>query len=278
MASTNQDFITYSGDAVSPVFTVLGSTGLPVDISTVTQITWFVRRDLSTAPALTKTKSGGGITFVTNGTDGKFQVNLLVADTTPLTGNYIHFASITDASGNVTTVTAGQMNVGPAPQWTYDPGQVGSSNRHTIRRLIGDTQKNDQFLFDAEIDWANSTYSNVWLAGAECCRWIAAKFSRDIDTVQGELRTLYSSRQKAYRQRAFELMEVGMARGGAFVYAGGISQEDKNQQVLDSDRVVPQFNLAMMDNLIPLSPVGHENPGSPSNEGIIIGSEGNVGP
>jgi hypothetical protein len=278
MASTNQDFITYQGDTVSPIFTVTTNGTTIVDISAAIQITWFVERDIGSGALLTKTKTAGQITFVTDGTDGKFQVLITATDTAALSGNYVHLASVTDAGGNVTTVAVGQMQVGPAPQWTYDPGQVGKINRHTIRRLIGDTQKNDQFLFDAEIDWANTTYSNVWLAGAECCRWIAAKFSRDIDTVQGELRTLYSSRQKAYRQRAMELQELGMARGGAVMFAGGISQSDKTQQVLDGDRVVPQFNIGMMDNLLPLSPVGHENPGSPSSEGIIIGAEGNVGP
>jgi len=62
-----------------------------------------------------------------------------------------------------------------------------------------------------------------------------------------------------------------MAIGGASVYAGGISQADKTAQLQDLDRVTPQFNLMMDDNLIvPVGPVGNETPGNPASTGSEI--------
>ncbi len=114
-----------------------------------------------------------------------------------------------------------------------------------------------------EIRTAISNYSNLYLAAAECARKIAARFARDVDTQQGELRTMYSSRRRAYQSIAIDLEQRGFSRITGTGYAGGISQSDKDARVQDEDRVQPQFNLAMMDNLLPIGPVGHETPGSP---------------
>lgn len=268
-AAINQDFVTYQGDDVSPIFTVTDASGTVVDISTVLEITWTCQRNLETAVALTKLKSTGGISFVTNGVDGKFQVLLTAANTTALEGFYLHRAKVTDSAGSVTSVTVGRMQVGLPPQWNYDPS-INATTAPTInivRRIVGDVLPGDKQLQDEEIAFAIATYSNVYLASAECCRWIAAQYARKVDTVQGELHTLYSQQFKAYRLMAFDLETRGMARSGAGSgYAGGISVEDKAAQVADTDRVTPQFNLMMMDDEIPQSAVGNETPGSPMGD------------
>lgn len=261
MAITNQDFILYAGDISSPVFLVKDSAGNAVNISTVTDIDWYCRRNLEEPIALTKSKSGGTISFVTTGADGKFQVSITSTDTTTLTGNYLHLASLTDGLGNVTTTTVGTMQVGPAPSWTYDPGTVGTIALNTVRYLIGDTIRTDQQLYDQEIKFAINNYSNVYLASAVCARAIAAKYARQVDTVQGELRTMYSERTKRYLIMADGpngLWQQGMARGGVFAYAGGISVTDKQQAEEDTDRISPQFTIGEFDNFLPVGPVGHE--------------------
>lgn len=265
MASLNQDFVTYSGDTVSPIFTVTTTANVVVDISAVTEITWSVSASAESTALITKKKSLGEISFVNTGTDGKFQVAITSANTTLLAaaGNYfVHLASITDAGGNVTTVAVGRMQVGSPPMWTYDPSQVGTVDLHTVRDLIGDVKQGDQLLFDAEITTAVSSYSNLYLAAAECARKIAGRFARDVDTQQGELRTMYSSRRRAYQSIAVDLENRGFARVTGTGYAGGISVTDKDTQVQDTDRVQPQFNIAMMDDLLPQGVVGHETPGS----------------
>ena len=263
-AANNQDFVTYAGDAVSPIFTVRTSGGTAVDISAVMDISWTAKLDATSAALVTKTKLTGGIVFVTDGTDGKFQVNILGTDTQDLSGYYIHEASLTQVDGEIVTVTVGRMQVGLVPQWTYNPALLGSNTLYQVRRLIGDVLQNDQQLLDPEISFAISLYSNIYLAGAECCRQIAAQFARKVDIVQGEMQTNYSNQAKAYTAKANELQAIGMGRGaGAMPFVGGISVTEKTAQVLNPDRVTPQFNIGMFDDLI-IGQVGNETPANPS--------------
>jgi hypothetical protein len=150
--------------------------------------------------------------------------------------------------------------------WSYDVATLATSSKDQVRRMIGDVQTGQQQLQDEEVNLSISQFSNIYLAAAQCCRWIAAQYSRDVDTVQGELRTLYSVRQRAYAARAGELQTLGMSRGaGAMPYAGGISGTDKQAQVDDPDRVWPQFNIGMDENLIPLGAgAGNQTPGNPA--------------
>ena len=200
------------------------------------------------------------------GLDGKFFVKLLAADTALLSGYYQHEASIKDVAGNTTTVTVGRMQVGIVPTWTYNPAQLNTNKVYQVRRLIGDTKYAEQQMQDQEIQWYVDNYGNAWLAAANCARALAAEFSRLVDTVQGELRTLYGQKAKNYLVTASQLELQGKGRSGPFVYAGGISQTDKEQQVENTDRVAPQFNIEMFDNLLPTGPVGHQVPASPLPE------------
>lgn len=261
-AAINQDFVTYKGDSVTPVFTVLNASGVAVNISTVSQITWTAKLNETAAAALTKTKSGGSITFVTTGADGKFQVAITGTDTSGLTeGPYLHYASITDASANVTTVTIGRMSVGIAPQWTYNPKLITTTPLYQARRLLGDVLVNDQQMLDAELLWYITQYSNVYSAAGAAAQGLAAQFARLVDTVQGEMRTMYSAKARNYAMLASQLVLRGKTSGGAtMVYSGAISITDKTNQVQDTDRVPPQFNIGMDDNLLPIGPVGNETP------------------
>lgn len=257
MAANNQDFVTYVGDSPAPIFTVVGADGVtPVDISGAAQITWSARRNANDAVVVTKTKSGGGISFVNGGTTGQFQVSILPADLANLSGWYMHYASITDGAGNVTTVEVGRMMVGLTPNWTYDDGTSATEDIYLVRTMIGDTAQSDQQLSDQIILIALKRYSITELAAGECCRYIAARFARQVDVVQGQLKTNYSNRQRAYLRQAITWDQLGYARGGVSAYVGGTSIADKETNVLDNDRVPPNFLIAMHDNLLPESPVG----------------------
>ncbi len=152
--------------------------------------------------------------------------------------------------------------------WTYDPAQLGTGSATDtlmqVRRLIGDVLVSDEQLQDEEIKWTLTLYSNVYLTAAQCCRDIAAQFSRKVDTVEGELRTMYSAQARNYAARAVEYQQFGMSRGGAIPYAGGTSIADKINQTNNADRVPPQYNLGMDENLLPVGPVGNQTP-TPGN-------------
>lgn len=186
-------------------------------------------------------------------------------DTAALLGTYLFTVKITDGAGAVTTVTVGTMQVGLAPQWTYDASQLTGTTAYAklmqVRTLIADTNPKDQLLYDEQINFALAQRFNIYKAAADCCRQIAAKYSRDIDTVQGDLHRLYSARQKAFAARADELDQTASIMGGGTGYAGGISATDKRNQEANSDRVGPNFTVGMTDNWQPVGPVGPETRG-----------------
>lgn len=157
--------------------------------------------------------------------------------------------------------------------WSYDASLISTStavaNTMIVRRMIGDVLIGDQQLQDVEINYAISQWSNLYLASAECCRWIAAQYSRKVDLVQGDLKTNYSNQQKSYAMRAAELETIGKTRGaGSMPFAGGIDVDQKQASEEDPNRVTPQFNIGMADNLLPIGVgSGNETPGNPDGGG-----------
>jgi len=264
-AKFNQDFITFAGDDVAPIFTVQDSSGAAVDISTVTQITWLAHLTADDAALITKTKTAGQISFVTNGTDGKFQVAINAADTASLSGWYQHLASITDGTGKITTVEVGRMQVGVRPTWTYNQAQIANVPLFQVRRWIGDVIQNDQQLQDSEILYFISERQTVLGAAADCARAIAGQYSRKVDvTSPGEIRTAHGSQAAKYAALAKQLEMMARSRGaGINPYMGGISVADKTLVQSNSDRVQPAFVLAMTDNTLPVMQVGNENLNAP---------------
>lgn len=263
-AATNQDFKTFQGDDVAPVFTVRDSSGNAIDISTVNEIEWYCQQNQESGVALSLKKSTGGIVFVGGGTTGQFQVNIPRASTATLDGWYQHLSRITDGLGKVTTVEVGRMQVGVRPTWTYNAVLVGVSPLNTVRRMIGDVLLTDQQLMDVEILYFISIRSNYYGAAAECCRAIASQAARKVDTTVPSGHTQAAGTiSKQYLAMAMEYEKQSKATGaGALPYAGGISRTDKINVQQDSDRVTPQFNIGMQDNRIPLSQIGNETPGS----------------
>lgn len=246
MTATAQDFTTYAGDAALPVFTVRDGDGAVIDISTVSEIAWSAQRDLSSAPVLSKTKTGGGITFVTDGTDGKFQVSLTAANTSSLTGFYIHQASITDDTGSVSTVTTGRMQVGRLPVSTYS-GDPQLSDRDAVRMYIGDTDSSSWQLTDPEIDYLLTKFGTPLFAAAQAARNIAAKYGRKITKRVGDLSISYAELQKNYLDLAAEL-DAQAATMGAVPYAGGTSIADIVAVNENTDRPKPSFRRGMFDD------------------------------
>lgn len=132
-----------------------------------------------------------------------------------------------------------------------------------VRRLVGDVLAGDQQMQDEEINWQITQYSTVYGAAGACCRMLAAQLARKVDTVQGELRTMYSAQTKRYLALAEDLEMRGLR--GVVPYAGGISVTDKVNVAQDPDRAPPEFNKHQFDDLLPVGPVGEQTPtpGSP---------------
>ena len=273
MTAFAQNFRTFTNDAALPIFTVQDKDGNPVDISSSSDIRWFAQRTTASTAVLSKTKTAAQIKFVTDGTNGQFEVIITGADTSVLSGVYQHYATVVDGFGDISTVALGQMTVGRAPTWTYDPTQLDTSTLMQVRNIIGDVYIGDQQLQDEEINWNISRFSNFYSAAAECCRDIAARYARKVDTVQGELRILYSAQNKAFQSMATRFDTLGMMRG-ATPYAGGISAADKNNVAQDSDRVPPDFVRAQWDDILPVGPVGQQT--NVTSQPDVGGEFGNI--
>lgn len=145
--------------------------------------------------------------------------------------------------------------------WTYNAGQISTSQLMMARYLIGDTIQGKQQLQDEEITFSLTQYSTVYGACAEMCRSLAMRYATQVDLVQGELKTNYSQISKVYAARAADFEMRGLR--GAVPYAGGISVSDKNNVVEDTDRVAPDFNKGQFDDTLPVSPVGQQTPTTP---------------
>lgn len=139
--------------------------------------------------------------------------------------------------------------------WSYEPTQLDGSTTYQVRLLIGDTEAGDPLLQDEELAFMIATAGGTYAGAAMAARAVAAKFSRDADSTQGELRVLYSSRSRAYAARAVELDELASFSGGAVAspYTGGVSVADKAGRVADLDRVRPSFNRGLTDH-VPVVP------------------------
>jgi hypothetical protein len=259
MTAQSQDFEVFAGNANGVVFTVVGDDDLPLDISQAQDIVFEARRDLASSPVLTKKKSvAAGITFVTDGTDGKFQVNFAPADTAALTANYYFAASLVDFTSQPATVSTGMMQVGAAPAWTYS-GDPTSSQKDAVRFIMGDTFRKDPLVFDGEILFALTQSTSTYGAAAIVCRSLASRFAREADTVDKDLQTRLSQRSSAFSKMASQFEQKASARSGVVPYAGGISIADRSRQIKQPDRVQPSFNTGMMDNFIPDGIMGNED-------------------
>jgi hypothetical protein len=135
--------------------------------------------------------------------------------------------------------------------WSYFPSLLASSSKDAVRLLIGDVLSTDQQMQDEEINYILTRRSTVYGAAADCCRSLAAKFSRSVDQQAGTSKIAYSQLAKSYTMKAIEYEQKATLAGAGTPYMGGISVSDKTSQDQNTDRPPTQFNLGMTDNLIP---------------------------
>ena len=123
--------------------------------------------------------------------------------------------------------------------YTADPE---NSDRDAVRLLAFDTDPDEYFLEDSEVDYVIAKEANVIAAAAKACEIIATKFAREVALragAGGELRLELQQVFKAYMQRAQQLRQQALAY--ATPYAASISIDEKDDQLDDSDRVSPFF-------------------------------------
>lgn len=263
MTKLAQDFNVYSGDDAIPEFTILDGSGAALDISTVTDIIWQAQRDLASAVVLEKTKIAGQVAFSTDGTDGKFKVTILAANSATMTGFYIHQAILVDSGSLRSTVTLGRLQVGRMPVSSYS-GDPSLSDKDAVRFLLGDTDSAVFVLTDPAILYLLTVYGNPFLAGAAAARSLAATYAKRVSKRVGPLAISYSDLSRNYFDLADRLQSQG-EQIGATIYAGGTSISDMTAVSANKDRVPQpfargQFNIPNAANPATTDPDNQFNP------------------
>lgn len=149
--------------------------------------------------------------------------------------------------------------------WTYDPSTLGTNVTAQIRLLIGDIKSTDQQLQDEEIAAAISIrgVGNVYGQAAEAARMIAAKYAREVDSVNETLRQMFSARMNRYLKLADDLdSRLGIDPTAAMPASGGISMSDKALDAGNADLPQPAFFRDL--NTDPANDVLPRGSGAPS--------------
>lgn len=125
--------------------------------------------------------------------------------------------------------------------WTYDDAL--GTDLDKVRSLCGDTNTQQPLLSDAQVTWALSLTSNLFLAAAHCCDLIVAKYAREVDHNDGVGNTSRTQRHQQYRDLAAQLRAQASTAGaaGLEMYAGGLSLAEADTDASDTDLVQPSF-------------------------------------
>jgi hypothetical protein len=110
MTIREQNFDTYTGDAIFPQVTITKRDGSVMDLSTVQEIIWNIK-DQKGVVKLEKLKSTGGVSLPTGGADGVMQINIATGETEFLAGRFAQQVMVFDGSNQQNTVMTGVVNV-----------------------------------------------------------------------------------------------------------------------------------------------------------------------
>jgi hypothetical protein len=130
-------------------------------------------------------------------------------------------------------------------------------NRDSVRFLVGDTDSNDQQLDDQEVDGllnanqpVGSPFPNVYLAAAQACISLAARYMRRASMTVGDLSIQLAQVADNYRNQRKYILALANRhlQGGTQPYVGGISESDMDADETDEDLVEYWVTLNFTDN------------------------------
>jgi len=138
--------------------------------------------------------------------------------------------------------------------WTYS-GNPASSSKDSVRFLVADTNVDDAFVSDEEINWCLSqTFSNIYQAASLVARSLSAKFSTLSDETIGPLQFKYAERAKNYEKIAQRFEKSSYSTTSlSGIYCGGIDVAEKASNSTDTSLVQPEFKKGMTDYVIDIS-------------------------
>lgn len=127
--------------------------------------------------------------------------------------------------------------------WNYDATLIQSSELMKIRFLVQDTDESDPLVQDEEIEFTLSLVgsSNIYEAAHNLCHQIALKLGRELDN-KGDVAWSSQEKYDHYKELGTKYKELATTQGGSIqLFAGGISESDKETYRSDDDIVQPFF-------------------------------------
>ena len=125
--------------------------------------------------------------------------------------------------------------------WSYEP--TLPTGKDKVRFLVKDTVGAAPLVDDEGILFLlEQEGQSLYRAAAAVCRNIALHFTRQASLINKESGLKDDMKEKAdtYREMADDYEQKG-GRSGLTVFAGGISQGDKETRAADSDASAPSF-------------------------------------
>ncbi len=113
------------------------------------------------------------------------------------------------------------------------------------------TVEADALLTDEEIQYYIDSHSHILLAAAAAADQLSAKFAGDPKKKKvGDLEIDYGleGRSLTYKLVAMRLRGQVARRGGANLFAGGLSKAKKRTERAKADKVQPSFTIGQDDN------------------------------
>ena len=122
-----------------------------------------------------------------------------------------------------------------------------STELNQVRLLIEDTNSTSVLFSDEEIEFFISQEANIYGAAAVACESLQAKFAGGVSKTVGKLSIELQQRVAHYKDLAETYKAKSKMKGGIQLFAGGLSESQKDAVNSNTDRVQPDFFRDMMD-------------------------------
>jgi len=134
--------------------------------------------------------------------------------------------------------------------WTYS-GDPATSDKDTVRFLVGDTDADAPEISDEEVLWLLTQEVSPSQAAARGADTLVAKYAKLVDRSIGAASISASQRYEHYRTTAGSLWGAASSTS-TMPFAGGISVASKTEIASDTSLVEPAFTRDMMPYTSPL--------------------------
>lgn len=130
--------------------------------------------------------------------------------------------------------------------WSYNETDL-TTELNQVRLLIQDTSSTGMLMSDEEVTFFIDQGSNIYESANLACISLKAKFADGVSKTVGKLSIELQQKTEHYGQLADTYLTKSKTKGGAQVFAGGLTISGKEAVRSNTDRVDPSFQRDFMD-------------------------------